>query len=353
MITYRFNGDLTGAPAPRSPLCDGLREEVSRLTGLHIGINGRADHEDWTEAALQLREVLRSGLETEITWATKGERRSALISGEECAPALMGAVSGRDEVRDGLVWPVPENRIAARYAQTDTFRRYAGRRVAVCDMPGEPAPRRAGAPDVPLSLVDALTLFEGRRAVVKQVLPIKAMGLKFLGEVRKGGAAKASREVFADDPYHAVHYEGEPGALLVQDEVRMSFETRYFVVAGKPVSGAGCVETHTPLDRDPALVRGVTHCLFEETRNNGRPVAAPQVGERLEAFVRRVAADMAAENPELTHLVIDAALNDRGEPIVVEMNPYQNSGLYANDPGAVFGPVLDRIGARNALGISP
>lgn len=353
MITFRFNGDLTAAPAPRGAHCDDLREEISLLTGLSIGVNPRADHEDWTEAALQLREVLRAGIETEITWPSGRERRSALISGEACADAVLGAVPASDEVRDDLCWPLPQNRAAVRYAQTDTFRRHAGRRVVVCDMPGDPAPRGAAAPRDPLSLTEALTRFEGRRAVVKQVLPIKAMPLRFLGVIPEGGAAKAAREVFADDPYHPIRFEGEPGALLVQEEVRMSFETRYFIVDGVPVSGAGCVEAHTPLNRYPALVRGVTHCVFEETRNDGRTVEAPEIGERLEAFVRRMAADLAAEKPNLTHVVMDVALSCRGEPILVEMNPYQNSGLYANDPAAVFNPVINRIRASNDHDIGP
>lgn len=41
--------------------------------------------------------------------------------------------------------------------------------------------------------------------------------------------------------------------------------------------------------------------------------------------------------------VLDAALNASGEGILIELNPFQNSGLYANDPDAIFGPVVDLI----------
>lgn len=53
------------------------------------------------------------------------------------------------------------------------------------------------------------------------------------------------------------------------------------------------------------------------------------------------------------HVVMDVALSCRGEPILVEMNPYQNSGLYANDPAAVFDPVIDRTRASNDHDIGP
>lgn len=353
MITYRFNGDLTAAPAPRSALCDELRNDLSRLTGQSIKVSRYTDYEDWTEAALQLREVLMSGMETEVHWSSGSKVRSVLVPGTACGSAFMGVIKGQEEAAGDLSWPIPENGAAARYAQTSTFRRYAGRRVIVCDMPGEPAPRDAEASAEEMSLVDALTLFEGRSPVVKQVLPIKAMPLRFLGKLRKGEAAVAAHSVFADDPYHVALYEGEPCALLVQDEVPMYYETRYFIVNGVPVSGAGCVEAHTPLDRDHSLVRGVTHCVFEKTRNDGRTVAVPEVGERLEAFVRRVSTDLLTEKPDLTHVVIDVAIGRGGEPIVLEMNPYQNSRLYANDPGAVFRPVLELVGQGQNLTMTP
>ena len=47
-----------------------------------------------------------------------------------------------------------------------------------------------------------------------------------------------------------VREEGRPEAFLLQDGIEMQYEYRLFVVNGKIIAGAGCIEEFTPYDRD-------------------------------------------------------------------------------------------------------
>lgn len=397
MIRFEFRGNPTLAPAQDRPGLAALIADITAMSGLEIRRDPAVDFEDWTECAAQLRTVLAAGVETEIRWTEAGvpdpeddtmaflddvdiddapfvddaeddsrlglfdfpDRpagagpvpRQHAVSGSPCPDAILGALGTRDHIaaeKAGMAWPRPEDKVAERYAEMAAFQRLAGRETLVCDMPGgdpefaypEPSPLSGSRPQT--SLVEALAAFEGREVAVKQTLPLKAMPIRFL-TVEPGKAETAARAVFAEDPYHVLHYEGDRNVLMVQDRVVMTHETRFFVVDGVPVSGAGCVEAHTPLDRDPASVVGVTHAVFERGRNDGEVIRDPAAAAILEDFARRAAAELFAENPEMRFFVVDAALNGAGEPILVEVNPFQNSGLYANDPEAIFGPVVDLI----------
>ena len=138
--------------------------------------------------------------------------------------------------------------------------------------------------------------------------------------------------------YHFSRFEGDRDALLVQDRVDMSCETRFFAVDGRVVSGAACIEAHTPVDREE--VEGVTAAVFEHKRNGGDLFHDPVLARDLEAYAATVAAEAAQEG--LENLVIDVAIGRDGVPIVVEMNPAINAGLYANDPAAIVEATIAR-----------
>lgn len=345
MIRFKFNGDLTRAPAAERPGMSDLVQKVAGLTGADIRRVPETDPEDWAEAACQLVTVLESGAETQILWGGRNGS-SLMVSGQSCADAIMGALSVQDELNTAdVAWPRSADALAKRYPEMIAFQKRAGRETLVCDMPGDPSPRSrqktlAGT-KASMSLEAALEKFEGRTVAVKQTIPLKSMSIRFV-DVKPGQVAKAADQVFEEDPYHVMHYEGDKDVLLVQDMIPMTHETRYFVVDGVLVSGAGCVEAHTPLDRDPKNVFGVTHAIFEITRNDGQPVYNRRMAEKLEAFATEAAQEIYEESPDMRFFVLDVAHSKDG-PVIVELNPYQNSGLYANDPDAIFAPVVATI----------
>lgn len=128
-----------------------------------------------------------------------------------------------------------------------------------------------------------------------------------------------------------VRLEGAVDALLAQDQLPLEYEYRLFIVDGRVVSGAGCVEEFTPLDRTP----GPFDSRMRRHRGHFQegPSAVedrPDLTGRLVRFGRQVAAEHGGT------VVIDVAFNAAtDQPVVIELNGISNSGLYASSPWAV------------------
>lgn len=124
------------------------------------------------------------------------------------------------------------------------------------------------------------------------------------------------------------------GSVIAQDKVVLEWEYRLFVVDGKVVSGAGCVEEFTPLDR---VSDGFdTRVRRDRGHMGGQPStveARPEIVAELVAFGEDLAAGHGGT------LVIDVAVSrdqhSQPVPVVIELNPLPNAGLYASDPWAV------------------
>lgn len=134
-----------------------------------------------------------------------------------------------------------------------------------------------------------------------------------------------------------IRLEGLEGAIFAQDAIDLQWEYRLFIVDGVVVSGAGCVEEFTPLDRAPeegpfgTRVRRIRGHLHQ-----GRPSAVedrPEIVARLIEFGRRVAAEHGGT--VVIDVALDAAASLDGTPVVIELNELPNSGLYASDPWLV------------------
>lgn len=137
---------------------------------------------------------------------------------------------------------------------------------------------------------------------------------------------------------------GERDNVLVQEVNLMTHETRLFMADGEVVSGAACIEEHTPLDREEG--QGILPPVFELGRNGGERVRDEAAAERLVAFAREAAGMIVAEEPELRNFVLDAAIGPDGVPVLIELNPLVDSGLYANDPVAVAEALVADMIAR-------
>lgn len=136
-----------------------------------------------------------------------------------------------------------------------------------------------------------------------------------------------------------VRLEGLPGALLAQDELELTWELRLFVVDGRVVSAAGCIEEFTPLDHDRAT--GLIDTRVRRIRGHleqGLPSPVedrPDIVHRLVSFGRRVALEHGGT--VCIDVAIDAATDT---PVVIELNHLPNSGLYASDPWAVTAAIV-------------
>lgn len=215
--------------------------------------------------------------------------------------------------------------LADGYYKYDAFLSRAGRRIVVCGY----APEKEGA----LDLGDVLAGFAAdgiRKAFLKVNLNKYAT---FPVDLPEGFAPEdASTALYRQLDYGAMYLEGGSTNIQAQEFVTMEYEYRVFVVGNCAVSAAGCIEEFTPLDNNG--------CAFDNKLRRNRqeesPVdAEPAIAGILTAFARNAVKALALEVPELTDYVIDVALGADGEPLIVELNPLLNSGLYASQPGRV------------------
>lgn len=74
--------------------------------------------------------------------------------------------------------------------------------------------------------------------------------------------------------------DGTPHGLGIQQIIDMTYEYRLFIINGRPVTGAGCIEEHTPLDADETTP-------FSPLMRARRPIYIPTSEADLEAHLDR------------------------------------------------------------------
>ena len=356
-VYFRACGDIQRAPTPRSRADVMLVERIARATGLEISVEASVDYEDWMEPACLLDQAIASGVEIRVLPRERLQRAVtnplATIAGRPCRDILLGRQLERDPMDSRYFdfgWPVSGETRANHYPELETFHARAGRRIALADMPGD----RAAAGDrrtvfarglSSTSLGAAMAAIAPGTVFVKHVYPAKALPL-LTYELDAGFTEDRGERMFlADTEYHFARFEGDPAALLVQERITMTHETRFFVIGGVVVSGAACIEYHTPQQR--ASRSALLPPIFELGRNSGEMddrgyVERKATASRLVDFAFAVAAEISAEAPELQDYALDVALGADGVPLVIELNPVSSSGLYASDPARIWQAILAR-----------
>lgn len=142
---------------------------------------------------------------------------------------------------------------------------------------------------------------------------------------------KLCQQVYDWLEWETVHAEDDPHALLVQERVRMEYEYRMFMVGDTPVTGAGCLEDHTPLDNSERF-----DPWMEKTRNRGGLERRFGLTERYRGFARRCGRLLADRGYEA--YTLDLCLID-GSVSVIELNGLMNAGLYACNMDALLSAV--------------
>lgn len=118
-------------------------------------------------------------------------------------------------------------------------------------------------------------------------------------------------------------------STIISPHVRMEHEYRFFVIGSQLVSGAGCIEEHTPLDD----LGHVFDHRVEGVRGDGDIRPEPMLVQRMADRVTEILPALSAEG--LHSGVIDMAIID-GEPVIVEFNPLTNAGFYAADSNHIY-----------------
>ncbi len=336
-VYFRSCGALDEAPTPRSEKDRDLYRYITQRTGIEISIDASVDYEDWMEPVCLLEATLRLGLKIKILPAIDLRRAVlkpiATIEGKPCRDMLIGRQLRSDPMNFmyfDFGWPSKSGELANHYSELASFRRNAGRKLRLADMPGdrEGAGDRkvvfpGGANSTPLG--EAMLDFANGECIVKQVYPGKSLPLCTY-EVGADTTEQDAEQMFFDDVgFHFARFEGDPAALLVQERVQMQHETRFFVINGKVVTAAACIEAHTPQQNRGDLF----DLTFEVDRNKGDIIQSRPIGKKLWNFAKKVVQEIGEEAPEMQHYVIDLATGADGDPLVIELNPAAQSGLYA------------------------
>ena len=292
-------------------------------------VNHEADYEDFYEQAARLHAAIE-GFGPENVWLRYMRRPFAdyaknLATGKK-KPAdelehlpRYGAQPGgiHDRVTD------EQEQLAGNYHQAEAFGRLAGRKLALGGFgtgdDGDAARIITGM--MSEGVTDFFIKGTRTKSGIWQVSP-------------KPGSTPTEIDldiIASDGSYGLMMLEGRPGTMLIQERVEMTFEYRLFIVHGRVVTGAGCIEEFTPLDN-----RGAAFDTRVQRHRNKSAVMDDQ--ERVYGlldFAEGAVAAFAAEVPELHTYVMDLAFGPDQKPLVIELNGMLNSGLYATDPLAV------------------
>ncbi|MGW8431721.1 hypothetical protein ACWGJ9_11560 [Curtobacterium citreum] len=322
------------APASRSE--DHLAEErqgnFRRTWREHIGpvTAGDGDFEEFYEEAARLDAAVYAFGPRRVWMAEYRDRTARNLGTGEVVP--IGEVQhlrrygGQPSPHHTGVPPVTSEGAIERYHEFQTFTEHAGRPVLLAgyDINGRG-----------LELLDAIRQVagDGYGKVVVKVTKAK-QGLAIL-DVSDGRLDDFTliEKLYDQLDWALMSHGGRRGAFLVQGFTPMRFEYRFFIVGGLPVTGAGCIVAHTPANHR----WNTFDTRVQEHRGDPTSpvVDDEELVRRLTTFAAKVAKQWAAERPDLGTAVIDVALDDHDEPLIVEFNGILNAGLYASDPRAV------------------
>lgn len=324
-----------------SPAVEAQKEQLLALWSKHVTpVTGHAegDFEDFYEQAVRLDAALEAFGPDEI-WLTVSQHRDGearnLGTGEyrpvselEHLPRYGAQASRRHQSVDQ-----PQALLADAYFNYEAFLSRADRRIVLCGY----APTDTEATD----LGDVLTGFAAdgiRQAFLKVNLNKYAA---FPVDLPEGFVpSDAGAALFRVLDYGALYVEGGSTNIQAQEYVTMEYEYRVFVVDNRAVTAAGCIEEFTPLDNGYRF----DNKLRRNRAEASAVVEEPAIAGILVGFARNAIDVLALEVPELTDYVIDVALGADGEPLVIELNPLLNSGLYASQPARV----TEAMAAREA-----
>jgi len=345
MIRFFPYGDILRGPEIRtSPRDAEIRRIIESRLEAKIAMDESVDYEDWMEPASMLAAAIEQGLEICI----RGDKYGAPdihLPGQACPEIAIGRFP-RGGPGGGLQWPMNTG-LANHYGSLISFADLAGRRTILCDMPGDREQSgtsstgefaRAGASN---DLFDTISSFTGKRIAVKQTRPSKAHPVTFVDVPVGADRDWAKRWFFDEWGFHFARFEGEPDCMLVQEAIDMEYETRFFVIGGRVVSGSACVSEFTPAMRDPAnVVSDCTFATFERKPFSGDFVTNQSMAMEMQIFAQDAARKIMDEVPALTSFVIDVAKGPDGF-CIIELNPADQAGLYANDCHAILRAIVE------------
>lgn len=349
--------DERGRAVPEGSLKVRMREILHQVdaAGYEIGrVEPGADFQDFWEDALRIAATTTAADEAGLTWINADPRhrwQPEEMSRRLGPVTLLEEHHSRDRLAGHALMRDPA--VTGRYIHTATYNDsheladLETEQICYLTHPGELAELDARYAS------DLVTLLRWMYWQGHQDAVVKVDGLKLgMTKVMLTDNADDLREQLTDDRcglgWTMIRLEGVPEMFRVCAHIPMTYEYRLFVVDGRIVTGAGCIEENTPLSHDTS--EGVLDPWMRATRGNG--IAADLGGDsepeyqpgraRWYAHWAQPLLDTLPEGQNT--LVMDVATSgDRDDPVLVEFNALPNAGLFACDIDALATAV---VGAR-------
>lgn len=297
------------------------------------------DSEDWIENAIFLAAFERTGVPFQIldegSRAFVSSTADTLASGAGKGAFFHTGIRGTDHVcaPDDLAFTHQSSAhldIISKHAQLEIFRRRAGRPIV-------------------FAKPDAASIDEAIRKIVPEDGSVFMKTLK--KEWARSFTIKAGRSPWSQICEHdeglewsIMHLEGiDQPYFSVQGLIRPTSEYRMFMVNDEPVTGAGCIESLTPVENSNRF-----DFKIERIRNSGeiedRPVLVARYRMFAESFGKKLRNEVGSVPAYSLDLCHDA---NTGDIVPIELNPPLNLGRYASCVDSWI-KAVDRLMGGNA-----
>lgn len=216
--------------------------------------------------------------------------------------------------------------LAEKYYNLETFKKYAGRNILIGSFDRD----NDHYDDIMKSLNDGNYLIKTCATKYMPLIPFSITDRKLF----------VDKDMMDSLLLASVHMEGSKDGVIIQDDIKMYYEYRLIVVDNEIVSGAACIEEFTPFDRisddvyDPQLrkIRGNNDII------NNKDSA--EVIEKYKNVCPQIVSEFKNEIPDMKNYIMDVFIDEFGDVGIVELNPFRNFGLYANDYNKVAKKLL-------------
>ncbi len=271
------------------------------------------DREDFIEDKIQIDNLIRLNLPFKVLKRDQSYNNKFIV----------GHGFGSRERKGNPIWPdfsqVP---IVNNYHKTKTFAQYAQRDFKICTYEEDTIARVA-------------------KELGGKVL-IKYAGAQKVTPIFEIDTSKDIHKQIMDEcGWEMVRVGGEDRQAIVQRKIDMFYEYRVFVVNGRPITGAGCIDHFTPLENASIFDRQV-----QVLRDSGEKVVIRSaVADQYEESARIICEQFKKEG--LLHYVLDLFIDEKSEVGIVELNPIHMSGFYAIDYPSYFEAVYIQATKEN------
>jgi hypothetical protein len=331
------------------------------LFGLDPAQVGRtADFEDWHESASMLFASVDSGLPVYAMARpnrdapgglgvfarinSTGSHRQNHWEAPTAPPVdldyiILGNPLVDEPLFDGgyrVSWPMADaDDRANRYFENQAFARHAGRAIGLAWSYAGDNDEMNELPDALVKVIQKICRETGGHTVTLKVVNAPKVSTVITIPVPDVENERAiNQSLFDIYDYGLLSMGGGRPRFLVQETLDLRYEYRVVIVDGKPICGAGCIESAAPLDNTGQ----VFHPMVEDVRNEGRITTEPGL-VACYAMAARLMADDLIANGAPPHFVIDLAWvpevatdgfdETKGRIVMIEANPCDAFGLYA------------------------